>query len=87
MTSFPFSRALIGHTLERLLAGVAQLQGLLLRALAEAQPPVSFDGEPQAPLVADLLEFNGVLNQWHQRFKSRHSTLAADMRLQRGRRK
>jgi hypothetical protein len=40
MTALPFSRAIVGHLLERLLGGLTQLQGAVLRALAEAQPPV-----------------------------------------------
>lgn len=86
MTASPFSRALLSHALERLLSGVAQLQGAALRALAEAQPTI-FDGGESSPLALDLLEFNGVLNQWHQRLKRRRETLAADLRLQRGSRR
>jgi hypothetical protein len=87
MTALPFSRAIVGHLLERLLGGLTQLQGAVLRALAEAQPPVFDATGPQSPLVADLLQFNAELSAWHQRLKRRHATLAADLRLQRGRRR
>lgn len=83
----PFSRAMLAHRLSRLSGALASIQGEVLATIAEAQPPVRFDGPAVSPLVADLLELNSTLTAWHHRLKDRRSTSATQARIERNTRR
>jgi hypothetical protein len=82
-----FERLFIARRLERLAVGLATLQGEVLAAIGEAQPPVKFDGEAVSPLVGDLLDLNRDCTGWRQRIKERLASLNAAARLERSTRR